>query len=337
MPKVLFVGLGSSAPCYYRCALPASEIGADWVGVVGQSPDQCAIVAGNKDRVNWNDYDIIVAQQPGSPEWQKWIETRQPYQKVVFECDDFLHGVRKIEHHRFQKQYHKKKLKQLQANMAACSAMICSTHFLSNQYAKYNPNQFVSEVGIKTDQYDVPIPERDEIHIGWAGGTGHHKAVAPWLQVILRILQQTKTVKFVSIGTNYASAINDYLPDRGISVPWTQMENLPYALTNMDIAIAPAHDSKYFRSKSDLRWLEASAVGIPVIANPITYHEIEHGKTGFLTDNENGVEHWLDKLIFDRDLRESISTEAKKYVQESRDSSVTSKIWEENFAQIAEL
>jgi hypothetical protein len=51
-------------------------------------------------------------------------------------------------------------------------------------------------------------------------------------------------------------------------------------MTMIDVALAPAGKTGFHRAKSDLRWLEAGALGIPVIASPELYHDIEHGVTG---------------------------------------------------------
>ena len=51
-------------------------------------------------------------------------------------------------------------------------------------------------------------------------------------------------------------------------------------MTLFDIAIAPSSESNLFKGKSDLRWLEASALGVPLVAHPDVYPEIEDGVTG---------------------------------------------------------
>ena len=39
LPRTLFVGIGASGPAWYRAALPATALGADWVGVRGTPPE----------------------------------------------------------------------------------------------------------------------------------------------------------------------------------------------------------------------------------------------------------------------------------------------------------
>lgn len=332
--KVLHIGLASSAPCWYRCALPAWALENDWIGTFGALNGQ--LLAGNIQEVNYNNYDILVCQQPSSEDSLNFIKRQKKSgKKIVFECDDFVHGVKKIKGHRFQKAYNKKKIKFFQECMAESDAVICSTQYLSDQYKKYNPNQYVVPNGIETDRYDIERGEKEFLTIGWAGGTGHHLAVGPWLEAVSETMRYWHNVAFVSIGVNYAEAMEDRHPGRTISVPWSTIENYPYSLTNIDIAIAPSHDSKYFKSKSSLRWIEASAAGIPVLANPITYHEIEDGKTGLLAETPAQAEEKLDKLVSDEILREKLAAEAKETVRERFDIAVTSQIWRKTLEQIA--
>jgi hypothetical protein len=39
IPKTLFLSRGNKAPAWYRCALPALALGADWTCYGGTPPD----------------------------------------------------------------------------------------------------------------------------------------------------------------------------------------------------------------------------------------------------------------------------------------------------------
>ena len=66
------------------------------------------------------------------------------------------------------------------------------------------------------------------------------------------------------------------------------IEVYPASMTLFDIAIAPSAENNLFRGKSDLRWLEASALGIPLVAHPDVYPEIEDGVTGVHAPHAGG-------------------------------------------------
>lgn len=332
-PKTLFIGRYVSAQCWYRCALPAIQMeNADWIGLhpIEEEFSETylgALLGGSvSEYPKFTEYDMIVIQQPRGEPLRKWIEDIQSKGvKVVYENDDFLHGIWKIPDHQYKASYSKKHMKEFEICMKQCDAQISSTEFLANEYKKYNSNQFVCKNYLDTLRYDVGIPEREGITIGWSGGTGHDKAIGPWLQVIFEVMARNPEMSFISTGMNYAAALEEHLPGRTKFIPWTPVECYPYMLTNFDIVICPSHDSKYFKSKSDLRWLEASAVGIPTISEPPTYKDSAH------TVSVNSVKEFEEELedaIYDRDIYKEMGNDAKAYVQEHRDISVGIKDWE---------
>jgi hypothetical protein len=63
--RTLFVGRGDSGVCWYRCALPALALDADWLGVLGE-PGALQRVTGGfgvaLDEDAWSGYDVVVVQ-----------------------------------------------------------------------------------------------------------------------------------------------------------------------------------------------------------------------------------------------------------------------------------
>jgi glycosyltransferase involved in cell wall biosynthesis len=94
-----------------------------------------------------------------------------------------------------------------------------------------------------------------------------------------------------------------------------------------DIALAPAGDSSFYRGKSDLRWLEASALGQPIIADPVVYPDIEHGVTGFHASTPEEMGAILRELVADAPLRRRVGEAAKAYVTEHRSAHVSARQW----------
>ena len=119
----------------------------------------------------------------------------------------------------------------------------------------------------------------------------------------------------MSIGQKFADLlVPEFGPERALSIPWAPFDTYPAAMTLMDIALAPAGQDNLYRGKSDLRWLEAGALGIPLVADPLVYPEIEPGVTGFHVATPAEVTAQLIKLVDDRDLRERVGAAAKAHV-----------------------
>jgi glycosyltransferase involved in cell wall biosynthesis len=134
-----------------------------------------------------------------------------------------------------------------------------------------------------------------------------------------------------------ASFVQRYGPDRAIEVGWTAIEVYPAAMANFDIALAPATNSAFFRGKSDLRWLEASAIGIPTVADPAVYPLIEDGVTGLHAATPAQAREAIRTLVDDPDLRARIGTAARDHVREHRSSAAVAGQWTEAFAQARTL
>jgi glycosyltransferase involved in cell wall biosynthesis len=117
-------------------------------------------------------------------------------------------------------------------------------------------------------------------------------------------------------------------------VPFAAIEQYPAAMTAMDIALGPAAHTGFYRGKSDLRWLEAGALGVPIVAHPLVYPRIENGVTGFHATTMQEVEALLTVLVDDASLRRVVGHNARSYVRRERSAEVTSLAWKEVLAHV---
>ncbi len=323
--NVLFAGIGTSAPCWYRCALPARALGADWIGI-GGDPSALTIRTGEFSREiaaveDLASYDTVVLQQPRGTAWLATIaELQRRGTRVLFEIDDDVHGAAKAAYHGTSKQFSKQILRALELAMSACDGLICSTEHIAMRYRRFNPETWVCQNGIDLGRYDLTRVRRDTVTIGWAGGTGHRPAMVPWLRELLFVLEQRPATRFMSVGAeDFASALAErFGSSRCVGLPWGPIETYPAAMSAFDIALAPATRSAFFRGKSDLRWLEASALGIPTIADPVVYPAITDGVTGLHAATTAEARAAILTLVDDEDLRDRIGAAARDFVRARR-------------------
>ena len=87
-----------------------------------------------------------------------------------------------------------------------------------------------------------------------------------------------------------------------------------------DIALAPLEDTHFNRSKSDLKLLEYSALGLPSVASSVEpYAGWAHGKT--VLHAENTPDAWAEAvaaLAADTGMRRGIAQAAGRYVRMER-------------------
>ncbi len=339
IPRTLFVGRQLTAVTWYRCALPAEFLGADWISVDDRSGSLEQVTGRNGVEIpeaDWAGYDVVVLQQPRGPEWVKRIRALQDAGTVVlFEIDDYVHAVRKASDHDFRDVEDREAVRNLELAMRVTDGVIVSTEWLGRRYRAFNQRVYVCRNGLDLGRYAMTRPPREAPVIGWAGATGHRNAVEPWLAAVVDVMQQRPDVGFVSIGQPFDRLVAEHVgPDRCTGVPFTMLESYPAAMTLMDIAIAPAGKSDFFRAKSDLRFLEAGALGIATVADPLVYPSVEHDVTGLHAQTPREAREHLLALIDDPARRHSLGVAAQEYVRRERDMRVMSRQWQAVLADV---
>ncbi len=334
---VLFLGRTHSVVSWYRTGSPALTLGCDWKGGFGP-PDDFTILADLSrnpfEPPNYDSYKIIVLQQAFGAVWANCIRKwRERGIKVLYEIDDYIHGVHKIPGHAGAKAFAKSKLPAYERCMEAADGLICSTDFLAQKYRKFHKgNVWVCRNGIEGYRYkDLELPKRDTIHIGWAGGEGHQGNVQPWLRQIEQLMTAEERLRFFSVGLDFVGTMPKKLQERSIHIPFVLMELFPGVLTNFDIGIAPAGRSFFYQGKSDLRWLETGALGIPLVADPLIYKDIVDGKTGMHASDPVRAKQSIASLMINEEWRLEIGANAREYILNNRTMEHVCSDWERAF------
>lgn len=158
----------------------------------------------------------------------------------------------------------------------------------------------------------------ERVIVGYASGTATHArdlAIAvPALRALLaddpRVV--LRLMGHMEVETAWA------LPDRQVErVPFVDWRRLPAELARLDIAIAPLDvDDVFARAKSELKFIEAGAVGVPIVASPIPAFRaaIDHGLTGLLASTDDGWRAALGQLVDDTPGRRSMGAAAAEAV-----------------------
>lgn len=221
-------------------------------------------------------------------------------------------------------------------SMRNSDALFVTTRHLGEVYAPINDNVYLIEnsLDFKGDRkfvgWDNVSPRKYEgTRIGWIGGRAHFEdlmLVAPALRTVLE-KHPDVTLSLVNSALRLScEALKKPYPFEGLknvhyadrSVPINRYAQFA-ASFGFDIGIAPLVDCNFNRSKSNLRWLEYSALKIPTVATDISHfrESIDPGISGLLVP-ENGLEGWanaLEFLIEDKNVRETIGRAAYKKVK----------------------
>lgn len=191
----------------------------------------------------------------------------------------------------------------------------------------------------KKRQYNVKAPE-GKIRIGWGGSCTHYSDFLHILPALTRVMNKYQNVEFYNRGMRadffvyaedkqeFDKLVNRVVTRRKSPLPLDRVKVLngcnfnrwPDAIARMgiDIAIVPLVDSKFNQAKSNCRYLEFSALGIPGVYSPIYPYAktIKDGVDGMLPLG-NSTERWVEcmsELIEDEQKRKAIGEAAKEKV-----------------------
>lgn len=178
----------------------------------------------------------------------------------------------------------------------------------------------------------------DEIRLFWAGGCSHY---IDWLHLVepLRIvMERYKNVKMVVMGQAFEATLKDLPQDRVEIHPWVHFEAYPMrvSILDPDISLIPLDDNEFNRCKSNIKWVEQSAMGVPSVVSAVSpYFEHYNGKNMVAVDNTDDA--WIkgiSTLIEDRILRAKIGAEARNTVMERFDINTQYNQWLEAYKGI---
>jgi len=236
--------------------------------------------------------------------------------KLVIDLDDDIDNI-----HPDHPEYEglKEKLPMRERMVKIADHVVVATEHIAKGIRHLNPNITVIPNAIDPKIWDVKRKKRnnDIIRIGWMS-SGSHFVDSPIIEDIMQeLLKEYPNLEF-----HVAGMVKDYIKgDRWVHHEGTVgYDEFPqfYEDLGIDIAIAPLKDIPFNHSKSNIKFLEASMLEIPIVASDIsTYNCIKHGKTGYLASSPEQFKKYLKFLIENPDKRKEIGQNAKKYVLEN--------------------
>jgi glycosyltransferase involved in cell wall biosynthesis len=192
--------------------------------------------------------------------------------------------------------------------------LIVSTPYLREVYSEYCPHIYVVPNSIDTPVWDkAKRKKRSGIRIGWIGGASHAEDLKLMESVIPKVIAHNRDVRFVFISSALPESIKAIKGVEAVE-KWSPILRYPSHLASMglDIGIAPLRDNKFNRAKSNLRWLEYSALGLPCVASRVGHFEetIKDGEDGLLASNPDEFTRHLISLVDSKKLRKKIGAAA---------------------------
>ncbi len=201
---------------------------------------------------------------------------------------------------------------------------------ISNKNVKVIRNYLVKGMNVKKS-----IKKESKIKLGYYGTLTHSKDLFLIKDVILELKERMLNKYDIEFDFEIIGGFNE---EDNVSEGWYKSIELPKDSMNFkkfikwlqntvdwDIGVVPLENSEFNKGKSELKYIELTAMGIPGVFSDVEVYNsvVNDGYNGLLA---NSKDQWIDKLellILDKTLRDKIHKNAKKdildnYILENR-------------------
>ena len=268
--------------------------------------------------------DILVIERMLKSNLEKLVveKCRQFDVKIIYETDDDLINIDETHP---QYKLHLEYIEVSKHLAENADEVVVSTNYLKGIMSEYNENVvLIPNILAACWDMNSSKPKDSEVFkIGYMGTVTHKYDLDIIKEAVINISNyfSDKDQDFVFEVIGGTEEKLDWA--RQIPIPKDKSDYPHFVewlqeIVDWDLALAPIHDTPINRSKSNIKYLEYTALNVPgVYSNIGPYKEtIVHGKTGLIA--ENTAESWQDniiKLIEDEDLREDIVNNAREDIK----------------------
>ncbi|GAB4524010.1 MAG: hypothetical protein Fur0018_07250 [Anaerolineales bacterium] len=227
--------------------------------------------------------------------------------------------------------------------------VLVSTQPLAERMRRINPRLAVlpNQVDERLFPSEWPSPsQKESLTIGYMGTPTHDgdlRMVLQALRAVLRRFDGRVQLQLVGgVSDSRLLSLFNGLPVQVLRVP---VEHMAYprfvawmrANLHWDLAIAPLDDTYFNRFKSDLKFLDYSALGFPGVYSRMPVYEgtVRHLETGYLADNTVAAwESALTWMLEHPDDRRRMAQAAWRFVMTERTLQHRAAAWREAIARL---
>jgi glycosyltransferase involved in cell wall biosynthesis len=221
-----------------------------------------------------------------------------------------------------------KKQAALRDNIIAADLVTTTTHRCASYVARESGRGDIHVYPNCIDFSDWPrvdLAQDEKVRILWESSHSHFEDMWPYATALGEVQKKYPNVEIILFGAPYKWLREQLVEERTTCLPWTTYSNYIWRLStlNMDINLAPLHDSEFNRCRSAIRMYEPAACWKPAATlaeNTGAFaDEIIEGETGMLFSTVEEFKTKLSGLIEDSVLRKQIAANAKDWVRTNRD------------------
>jgi glycosyltransferase involved in cell wall biosynthesis len=295
---------------WYRAVLPSMAL--SWLGHETSH--------GVRLPPTWASYDTIVGCRVAQTDPSKmWAKLKDEGKRLVLDLDDDYFHIDPTNQHA-AKVWNVDMLGRLAHNMQLADLVTCCSEPLAAVLRSYAPDVRVIPNGLPAQYLGHPrdyTAKGRPLYVGWAGTSSTVAELPEAVRALNRISQYPRPggVMVRLVGIDSKQAVELGLRGKRIgALGWVErIEHYLHAVGEFDVWCAPYRSTPFNDAKFPTKWLEASVLGIPLVASdtPAYRRVIRHGENGFLVRYEHEWGRYLKQLADDPGLRQRIGMTAR--------------------------
>ena len=279
---------------------------------------------------------LVLQRVPITPALETIIERMHRADKpVIYDVDDLVFEPRLTAWHRgvanltpSEQTLYTDGVRRYAAALGCCDYALVASPLLAKLAQQHGPTAFVhrnalgSEMSAHADALYAmrrARPAGDRVVLGYGSGTPTHDMdFAEAVPGLADVLTRYSNAELWIAGPMQLPPELARFNARIRRFPLLSWRAWFELASQMDIALAPLEMGNLFcRAKSEIKFVEAGALGLPVVASRIDPFEavIVHGENGFLAGNAAAWMEALDALVGDAALRRHIGESARRTVE----------------------
>lgn len=281
--------------------------------------------------------DVIVGQRVtlSGPSyfWRKW--SRQGDRILIYEVDDDLFSVPGHNTRASVIFNVPKNRSRILDNIRASDYVTVSTEPLREAVHRASgfptdrivviPNALPPEL-VLSEEDAVRRWEQHTHTVGYLASPTHERDFGIVQRHLKRFLERNPGTSFHTIGTDYGERLR--LPDRTHHSDWFRSPEDAIRGIDYRMSIAPLEAGYFARSKSDCKFLEASARGAVSVASEVTpYASVRNAETGYTVRRDHEWGKVLQSVYDDPSDALRVMLNANRYVRENRTTDHTVGTW----------
>jgi tetratricopeptide (TPR) repeat protein len=188
-------------------------------------------------------------------------------------------------------------------------------------YGHLNPVNILFSNQVAIIPPERPTRNNNRLVIGWGGSHGHLEDNAEIAPVLIKWMGARNDAElYLMCSDPIWDLFRDIPEDWKRRVNPGSIEDYYSFLETLDIGITPLKDTAFYRSRSDVKFLEYAVSGVVAVVQELAPYRtvVQEGKTGFFFQHHDDLISILNKLVDDRDLIRRMAKEARSYLIKER-------------------